>query len=200
MFGSNDNSLLLKMSRPNTFFLSFSFSCNSWFIHSAVSTGNIPLSSPCIAVNSSLVSSYSFCHFGRFCTRLVVAVALSVIGVFVLLSVRSSLVLPLFFLNRLLLCCAFCFETPRPSCFISRSYLLLTRRICCMSTPRCMSLVTICDCDEPSSCSLTINCITWSSVIVDWANADSENSANNADIIIDFFIFVLDIYLNIILV
>ena len=40
-----------------------------------------------------------------------------------------------------------------------------------MSTPLCMSLVTICACEEPRLCSFTIISITWLSVIDDWDKA-----------------------------
>ena len=60
-----------------------------------------------------------------------------------------------------------------------------------MSTPRCISLVTICACDVPEEFSFTTNSITCSSVIDDWAMAHTGNITANTTIMRYLFI---DIY------
>ena len=59
-----------------------------------------------------------------------------------------------------------------------------------MSTPFCMSFVTICDCEEPALCSLTINFITWSSVIDDCAITAIGNITDKITAMIYLFIFL----------
>lgn len=51
-----------------------------------------------------------------------------------------------------------------------------------MSTPFCISFVTICACDVPDWFSSTTNCITCSSVIVDCANAHNGIKAAKTNI------------------
>ena len=195
MAGSKVRSLLLKMSRPNTFRPLSSFFSSSFSSFCFVSGDN----SFCIWVKSWSFSSYSFSHVVLPCTRCeVVAARLRFIAAvaFLSASASSSVFFPLLVLRREDVRSA-CSSLPSPRFCFCRSYIFLTRLICDMSTPFCISRVTICDCDVPLAASFCTNSATCESVIDDWAMIPVEIRLRNMTKTMSLFIiYVLYILLR----
>ena len=144
MFGSKDSSLLLKMSRPKTLRLFFSF-CSIFFSSIAVESGMKPLraSTPSLKLSSSPLSMRRLSSGYISSLPSVLSEAL---------EEPPRMEVPFAVRLRLSSAPPFSEEAPRLLFFIF-AYFLRSCWSFVTLTPFCISLVTICACDVPFFCS-----------------------------------------------
>ena len=189
MAGSKVRSLLLKMSRPKTLF----FSCSLWLKMSLSSfkesVGVILSSATCICVKSGSYSLYCVFHFVFPCSRWVVAAARFSASVSVA-CLSYSLYRVLLARMRLLPLASW-LASPKPSLLSMRMYFFSTRRTCVISTPLCISFVTICAREVPLAVSFCTNSATCESVMDVCDHKLNGNKLNSMMQTMFFFILVL---------
>ena len=176
MTGSKVRSSRLKMSRPNT--LCPWYSASPFFFKSSLNPIFILLFAVLLPLVSMLKSD-------DFCCLLVALVSFR--------RAMSSLVSPLFVRRASLLELFFVSSSSSPCSlpFISFAYFSRTRRIWLMSTPFCISFVTICACDVPAFNSFWANAMTWLSVMPASTVAEASRNRLRRDIKNTFFILFL---------